>query len=302
MRPKKPYPIDLVYDMGVNFGQALLLGLNPYFPRQGVIHAGLIGRRIVSRVGLEGKPQVAVGRAVVGVEKGIGHGADQPLQTLFFGVVVLLHPGFSAGLRRRLFRRSVSFSEPLDRVAYPGAEAPVDGPGDGLHFLLDGGLVASAFVYAVLPQADMAAFLQLVVNHVLHQVVGDLGGVLRPERDAGQSSSSPARAESISSCTLLHSTHARRDTSRRHCDAAMEALEKSLIAREEEGGFEVEEQNGVLNILFDDPPGKFASLPIPRRARSGSPRFLPASSWIGRRRLRASSFPRLAKCWRWWIG
>ena len=37
----------------------------------------------------------------------------------------------------------------------------------------------------------------------------------------------------------------------------MEALKKSLIAREEEGGFEVEEQNGVLNILFDDPPGKF---------------------------------------------
>ena len=36
----------------------------------------------------------------------------------------------------------------------------------------------------------------------------------------------------------------------------MEALKKSLIAREEEGGFEVEEQNGVLNILFDDPPGE----------------------------------------------
>src|ERR1700760_1732808 len=50
-------------------------------------------------------------------------------------------------------------------------------------------------------------------------------------------------------------------TFRRHCDAAIEALKNSLIAREEEGGFEVEEQNGVLNILFDDPPGKFVITP-----------------------------------------
>jgi len=50
-------------------------------------------------------------------------------------------------------------------------------------------------------------------------------------------------------------------TFRRHCDGAMEALKKRLIEREEEGGFEVEEQNGVLNILFDDPPGKFVITP-----------------------------------------
>lgn len=50
-------------------------------------------------------------------------------------------------------------------------------------------------------------------------------------------------------------------TFRRHCDSAMESLKKSLIEREETGGFEVEEQNGVLNILFEDPPGKFVITP-----------------------------------------
>jgi CyaY protein len=50
-------------------------------------------------------------------------------------------------------------------------------------------------------------------------------------------------------------------TFRRHCDTAMEALKKRLIEREEAGGFEVEEQNGVLNILFENPPGKFVITP-----------------------------------------
>src|ERR1700675_3673769 len=50
-------------------------------------------------------------------------------------------------------------------------------------------------------------------------------------------------------------------TFRRHCDAAIEALKKSLIAQEEEGGFEAEEQNGVLKILFEEPPGKFVITP-----------------------------------------
>ena len=44
-------------------------------------------------------------------------------------------------------------------------------------------------------------------------------------------------------------------------DGAIEALKKSLIEQEEEGGFEVEEQNGVLNILFEEPPGKFVITP-----------------------------------------
>jgi iron donor protein CyaY len=50
-------------------------------------------------------------------------------------------------------------------------------------------------------------------------------------------------------------------TFRRHCDMAMDALKKSLIEAEEEGDFEVEEQGGVLNILFEDPPGKFVITP-----------------------------------------
>jgi frataxin len=50
-------------------------------------------------------------------------------------------------------------------------------------------------------------------------------------------------------------------TFRRHADAAIEALKKSLIAREEEEDFEVEEQNGVLSILFEEPPAKFVITP-----------------------------------------
>ena len=36
---------------------------------------------------------------------------------------------------------------------------------------------------------------------------------------------------------------------------------RAVVPREEEGGFEVEEQNGVLNILFEDPPAKFVITP-----------------------------------------
>jgi CyaY protein len=48
---------------------------------------------------------------------------------------------------------------------------------------------------------------------------------------------------------------------RRHADAAIELLKKSLIAAEENGDFEAEEQNGVLNIVFDEPPAKFVITP-----------------------------------------
>lgn len=48
---------------------------------------------------------------------------------------------------------------------------------------------------------------------------------------------------------------------RRSVEAALEGLKKHLIEREEEGGFEAEEQNGVLHVLFDDPPGKFVITP-----------------------------------------
>lgn len=50
---------------------------------------------------------------------------------------------------------------------------------------------------------------------------------------------------------------------RKNAEAALEALKRHLIAREEEAdaGFEVEEQSGVLNVSFDEPPGKFVITP-----------------------------------------
>jgi CyaY protein len=50
---------------------------------------------------------------------------------------------------------------------------------------------------------------------------------------------------------------------RRAAEAALEMLKRHLIGREEEedAGFEVEEQNGVLNVLFEEPPGKFVITP-----------------------------------------
>lgn len=48
---------------------------------------------------------------------------------------------------------------------------------------------------------------------------------------------------------------------RRKADAAIEDLKKSLIAAEEDADIEVEEQNGVLNVVFEDPPAKFVITP-----------------------------------------
>jgi iron donor protein CyaY len=48
---------------------------------------------------------------------------------------------------------------------------------------------------------------------------------------------------------------------RRNADRAIESLKKSLIDAEETGGFEVEEQNGVLNVVFEEPPAKFVITP-----------------------------------------
>jgi iron donor protein CyaY len=50
---------------------------------------------------------------------------------------------------------------------------------------------------------------------------------------------------------------------RRAAEKSLEELKKHLIAREEEdeAGFEVEEQNGVLNVVFEDPPAKFVITP-----------------------------------------
>ncbi len=50
---------------------------------------------------------------------------------------------------------------------------------------------------------------------------------------------------------------------RRTAESALEGLKRYLFQREEDegAGFEVEEQNGVLNVQFDDPPGKFVITP-----------------------------------------
>lgn len=50
---------------------------------------------------------------------------------------------------------------------------------------------------------------------------------------------------------------------RKLAESALDQLLQHLIALEEEddAGFEVEAQQGVLNVLFDDPPGKFVITP-----------------------------------------
>lgn len=50
---------------------------------------------------------------------------------------------------------------------------------------------------------------------------------------------------------------------RRDAESALELLKRHLIELEEEddAGFEVEEQNGVLNVVFEEPPGKFVITP-----------------------------------------
>jgi CyaY protein len=50
-------------------------------------------------------------------------------------------------------------------------------------------------------------------------------------------------------------------TFRHESDTALEALKQSLIRAEEEGGFEAEEKNGVLNVLFDNGAAKFVFTP-----------------------------------------
>jgi len=46
-------------------------------------------------------------------------------------------------------------------------------------------------------------------------------------------------------------------------EVALDSLKQHLILREEDNdaGFEVEEQNGVLNIVFEEPPAKFVITP-----------------------------------------
>jgi iron donor protein CyaY len=48
---------------------------------------------------------------------------------------------------------------------------------------------------------------------------------------------------------------------RRDADRVLEQLKQSLIDAEEEGGFEVEENSGVLNVVFEAPTAKFVFTP-----------------------------------------
>lgn len=50
-------------------------------------------------------------------------------------------------------------------------------------------------------------------------------------------------------------------TFRNHADRSLAALMKALLAAEEEGGFEVEENAGALNVLFDESGAKFVITP-----------------------------------------
>jgi CyaY protein len=48
---------------------------------------------------------------------------------------------------------------------------------------------------------------------------------------------------------------------RRKADSAIEDLKKILIAAEDDADIDVEEQNGVLNVVFENPPAKFVVTP-----------------------------------------
>lgn len=50
-------------------------------------------------------------------------------------------------------------------------------------------------------------------------------------------------------------------TFRSESDRALESLKQSLIDAEEDGGFEAEDNNGVLNVLFADATAKFVFTP-----------------------------------------
>ena len=48
---------------------------------------------------------------------------------------------------------------------------------------------------------------------------------------------------------------------RRRADSAIEDLKRALFVAEGEADIEVEEQNGALNVVFEEPPGKFVITP-----------------------------------------
>ena len=50
-------------------------------------------------------------------------------------------------------------------------------------------------------------------------------------------------------------------TFRNESDRALEDLKQALFRAEEDGSFEAEEKNGVLNVLFEDGSAKFVFTP-----------------------------------------
>jgi iron donor protein CyaY len=48
---------------------------------------------------------------------------------------------------------------------------------------------------------------------------------------------------------------------RRRADVSLDDLKRSLYAAEGDGNFEVEENDGALQISFDEPPGRFVISP-----------------------------------------
>jgi iron donor protein CyaY len=48
---------------------------------------------------------------------------------------------------------------------------------------------------------------------------------------------------------------------RRRSESSIGELKKALYAAEESADFEVEEQHGVLNLVFEEPPAKFVITP-----------------------------------------
>jgi iron donor protein CyaY len=48
---------------------------------------------------------------------------------------------------------------------------------------------------------------------------------------------------------------------RRRAEISIDSLKKALYTAEESADFEVEEQHGVLNLVFENPPAKFVITP-----------------------------------------
>ena len=86
-------------------------------------------------------------------------------------------------------------------------------------------------------------------------------------------------------------------TFRRESERALEALKQSLIvAEDDEGTFEFEDNNGVMNIVFGDGSSKFVITPnTPIRQVWVSAARPPATSSIGQKLLVRSLYRGLAK-------